>query len=108
MLFIFGIEDIKLSLKIGVDQMSRLLNFYRKVASDYEQYPRRIYGGSKNQKVLPICFRSSWQPPHVGCVKIDADVSVNNDGWIGMGVMVHDYMGEVLFELRTVLKHGGL
>ncbi|XP_021715174.1 uncharacterized protein LOC110683133 [Chenopodium quinoa] len=52
----------------------------------------------RNAAVATSCSRPKrWLPPPCGTIKINTDVSLLNDGWVGLGVVARDDQGVVLF-----------
>ncbi|XP_048493143.1 uncharacterized protein LOC125493698 [Beta vulgaris subsp. vulgaris] len=72
----------------------QLLEFARSASKDYNSYAKKIYGGPSGAGKK---FTKTWQPPPPGCVKINADASCSDDGWVGLGVVARDEKGDVLF-----------
>ncbi|XP_021715955.1 uncharacterized protein LOC110683854 [Chenopodium quinoa] len=60
----------------------------------WERYNKKIYGCK-----LPKSPKSSriWQPPSQECIKINCDAALNVEGWIGLGAVARNHLGEVLF-----------
>ncbi|XP_021757322.1 uncharacterized protein LOC110722354 [Chenopodium quinoa] len=64
------------------------------LVEDYDKYATRIYccktpKAPKSPKI--------WKPPPQGCVKVNCDVALNVEGWVGLGVVARNHQGEVLF-----------
>ncbi|XP_057250488.1 uncharacterized protein LOC104890183 isoform X4 [Beta vulgaris subsp. vulgaris] len=72
-----------------------------RAVADFNEYSQHIYGSVARQNA-----RSSkvWQPPPAGCVKLNVDASIGDDGWVGMGVVARNDVGEVLFAATRRVK----
>lgn len=53
-----------------------------------------------------IALRSTWVAPNQGIYKINSDVAMFEDGSMGFGAVVRDYVGDVM--LSTCWKVGGV
>ncbi|KAK1392383.1 hypothetical protein POM88_011439 [Heracleum sosnowskyi] len=62
---------------------------------DQGKYAQRIYNNqtTKNQNDTA----KKWPAPPVGVIKINADASLVDEGWIDMGVIARNHKGRVLF-----------
>lgn len=85
---------IKRSLRSTLYRMSKWCNMLRIEAGDFGTYTQRNYGviratTSKRSK--------RWIPPPQDCIKQNADTTIGEDGWVGLGVVARDHQGVVLF-----------
>lgn len=85
-------------LRLGVAQTSRWSISQKTAAHDYGVHAKKFYCGSL---AAPLKLTKQWQPPPAGCVKINADASLSEDGWVGLGVVARDEKREVLFAAAT-------
>lgn len=42
--------------------------------------------------------------PRVECIKINADASISNDGWVRLGVMDRDRRGSIFFAASHIIR----
>ena len=63
-------------------------------SDEFALYSTRIYGGTPQARAASP---SIWRAPHPVVIKINADASVGNDGWIGLGVVARGSDGRVCF-----------
>ena len=60
----------------------------------YNQYTVRIYGSnSRHLGSSP----APWCAPPSDVIKLNAEASISNDGWVGLGVVARDSRGQVIF-----------
>ncbi|XP_021722410.1 uncharacterized protein LOC110689887 [Chenopodium quinoa] len=64
------------------------------LVEDYNKYNAKIYGCKAPR---PPKSSKIWKPPPQGCIKINYDAALNIDGWVGLGAVARNQLGEVLF-----------
>ncbi|XP_010680492.2 uncharacterized protein LOC104895629 [Beta vulgaris subsp. vulgaris] len=80
-------ENIRTPLEVVAQRVFRQ-------AEEYSLYVERIYAGSRKQSSPSP---NKWCAPPSGLVKVNADASVNGEGWVGLGAVARDDKGSVLF-----------
>lgn len=72
----------------------QVVEYSTKAVVEYGLYAQNVYGGRRATTLPPskLCV-----PSTEGCIKINSDSSVTEDGWVGLGVMARDHKREVLF-----------
>ncbi|XP_048497844.1 uncharacterized protein LOC125496440 [Beta vulgaris subsp. vulgaris] len=68
---------------------------------EFIEYTTNNYGGEQ-QRVMASSSR--WLAPPNGIVKLNSDVSIGEDGWIGLGVVARDSRGKILFSVVRRIK----
>ncbi|XP_048492142.1 uncharacterized protein LOC125493157 [Beta vulgaris subsp. vulgaris] len=70
-----------------------LLNRTERLVEEASKYSMAIY------QRQPLVSRSSriWRPPPPDCWKINVDASLEVEGWVGLGVIARNQLGEVRF-----------
>ncbi|XP_021839141.1 uncharacterized protein [Spinacia oleracea] len=71
-----------------------LINRVQRLVDEQGNYASRIYS-------RPACSvprsANTWVAPPKGVIKLNVDVSLATEGWIGIGVVARDWMGKVQF-----------
>lgn len=74
--------------------MSVLIERLGRIVDKHGKYSAKIYGTS-------VCRRYKspkyWSVPPEGTIKVNADVSLSEEDWIGMGAVGRDHGGNVVF-----------
>lgn len=72
-----------------------------RLIDEYDIYSARIYGAKG-----PVCVPSSntWIAPPEGILKINVDASLADVGWVGLGVVGRNSVGEVVFAVVRRVK----
>lgn len=67
-----------------------------KARKDYGLYSKKIYGFPSGTTV-----KSSkvWVPPPVGCMKLNRDASLSDEGWVGVGLLLETTMAQSFLQL---------
>ncbi|XP_021724707.1 uncharacterized protein LOC110692022 [Chenopodium quinoa] len=77
------------------DSDEALLLRHSRLVADFGEYTEKIYGGTSPPSE-PV-GRPVWTPPPHGSVKVNVDVAISEDGWVGLGAIARDDRGRVLF-----------
>lgn len=70
-------------------------------AEEFDAYTKHMYFGSRR------CIPSSsnkWCAPSQDAMKINFDVSLSEEGWVGLGVVARDSNDKVLFSAIKRVK----
>ncbi|KAL2892137.1 hypothetical protein RDABS01_008046, partial [Bienertia sinuspersici] len=67
----------------------------KRQVEEFGKYNASIYAKPKEGK--GSIRAGNWQPPPNGVIKINADATVSDNGWVGLGVVARNTKGEVLF-----------
>lgn len=65
-----------------------------RLVEEQGSYMARIYS---NAAARPVASPNKWSSPPPGIIKINADASLEVDGWVGIGVIARNSEGGVLF-----------
>lgn len=57
-------------------------------------YEKQIYS---RPEVSSIPSLRTWKPPPEGVIKLNADASLADKGWVGMGIVARNHEGIILF-----------
>lgn len=66
----------------------------KRLVEDYNKYNTKIYG--RSSRTLSQSS-STWKAPPLDLIKINCDASLDTGGWIGLGVVARNAIGDVLF-----------
>ncbi|XP_048502968.1 uncharacterized protein LOC125498743 [Beta vulgaris subsp. vulgaris] len=89
----FVSENVRTPLEVIAQRVARQVE-------EHASYADRIYAGSGKQATPSP---NKWCTPSGGLVKVNADASLSDEGWVGLGAVARDNKGDVLFSavLRT-------
>ncbi|XP_010665605.1 uncharacterized protein LOC104882889 [Beta vulgaris subsp. vulgaris] len=72
-----------------------------RLVEEQGSYVARIY---PNAAAKPVTSPNKWSSPPPGMVKINADASLEVDGWVGIGVIARNSDGDVLFSASRRIR----
>ncbi|XP_021742857.1 uncharacterized protein LOC110708937 [Chenopodium quinoa] len=65
-----------------------------RLSEEYGLYSKKVHVSFAKSKTRS---KNSWTAPPDGFIKINADASLSEDGWVGLGVVARDSAGSVAF-----------
>lgn len=72
----------------------QVLDYPTKVVVEFGHYAKKFYRGAR---VASLPSSKLWLPSTGGCIKVNSDASVSEDGWVELGIVARDYKGDAVF-----------